>query len=1108
MQPINRSSLHLTGAYATLAQHLPQKAETPSTAHPAALAAAAASVPPQTMSWVERSEYHLQRKELDLALEAYTKSLQGAEEHKETQAIAHAVKGIGCIFLEKKQWAMAAKLFNGALALYQSISHSTGEQLALGKMVETERRFLQTECGITKQKILNLITAENILKNRDQLQAIRHALIQEIRKGQKPCPELFAQFSDHMALFLDQMVKPLYPILGKPPCEYALIGLGSLARREMSPYSDLEFALLLQKNSPKEAHYFRQLVKLLELEVINLGETAIKILEHGLESPTPRGFSYDDGGNTPLGKEGYVNLYGIPEEIARFQTPRFYDEDLILSNVMRTAGLLIGNRPLLDHYFNKAEEILAAPSSKPPLKVREERMLNLMKGYLAEFAPRIDRQKEENPLFNVKAELYRLPNMLITALADYYAISSGNTWSRIDLLQQQNIISSEGAKNLKKVMSDILHLRARAHLHYKGECDDVFHPSIKRKDSEIVAKMRNLFTLSDQDIQTILMIYRVLFPLNKAFENAVKEGNFQPLSSLTFYDDSLVAQGNAHKKLCQFEKAKECFEKAVRLNPDDLEALHSLSSTLNILASHQEAIVYANKGLDILSQKGGSLLSFLDFRNLLGNAWLELGEEKKALGHYEDTLRIGRKVYGEEYPGEADALHNIGKVWQKLGEAKKAVGYYEEALRIYRKVYGEEHPSVATSLNNLGLAWQKLGEEKKAMGYLEEALRIYRKVLGDEHPLVASTLNNLGMAWGVVGEAKKGMEYFEDALRIKKKVFGEEHPLVASTLNNLGLAWQKLGEEKKAIGYLEEALRTNQKVLGEEHPDVADMLNNLGIVWQKLGEAKKGVEYYKDALRIKKKVYGEEHPSVADTLNNLGLAWQKLGEAEKAVRHLEEALRIRKKVFGEEHSLVASTLKNLGLAWQKLGEEKKAMGYLEEALRINQKVLGEEHPDVADMLSNLGYTWGKLGEEKKALGYYEEALRIRKKVNGEEHPSVAETLSNLGIVWQKLGEAEKAVRHLEEALRIKRKVLGEENPCVGRGESLSGGYVEQSWYSMAEVRGSGEGGEAFGGGAEDKEEGVGRGEFLNLSASSKDSFAWLISPNPKSASPRLFNAFA
>jgi hypothetical protein len=151
---------------------------------------------------------------------------------------------------------------------------------------------------------------------------------------------VLADFSCAIAVFLEEILRSGYSILGTPPCEFALISLGSLSRKEMSPYSDLEFAILISENSSENVAYFRKLVRWLEIQVIHLGETEIKILESGLESPVRRGLCFDDGGNTPLGKQGYVELINVPNEMAQFQSERFYGEDLILSNVLRTASWL------------------------------------------------------------------------------------------------------------------------------------------------------------------------------------------------------------------------------------------------------------------------------------------------------------------------------------------------------------------------------------------------------------------------------------------------------------------------------------------------------------------------------------------------------------------------------------------------------------------------------------------------------------------------------------------------------------------------------------------------------------------------------------------------
>ena len=101
------------------------------------------------------------------------------------------------------------------------------------------------------------------------------------------------------------MLSEIYPALGKPSFNFAVIALGSLARNEMSPYSDLEFAILVDNTSERSLHYIRRLVQWLELKVINLGETEIEVLDKGRLSPIKPGLNFDKGGNTPLDKHGY-----------------------------------------------------------------------------------------------------------------------------------------------------------------------------------------------------------------------------------------------------------------------------------------------------------------------------------------------------------------------------------------------------------------------------------------------------------------------------------------------------------------------------------------------------------------------------------------------------------------------------------------------------------------------------------------------------------------------------------------------------------------------------------------------------------------------------------
>ncbi len=102
-------------------------------------------------------------------------------------------------------------------------------------------------------------------------------------------------------------------MLTEPPCAFAIVGLGSMSRGDMSPYSDFEYALLLAEPAPADSMaqaWFEHFRKLFDLAVCSLGES-VAGADHPL--PAPGGFEVDAGVRVSASALAWA---GTPEQLA------------------------------------------------------------------------------------------------------------------------------------------------------------------------------------------------------------------------------------------------------------------------------------------------------------------------------------------------------------------------------------------------------------------------------------------------------------------------------------------------------------------------------------------------------------------------------------------------------------------------------------------------------------------------------------------------------------------------------------------------------------------------------------------------------------------------
>ena len=84
---------------------------------------------------------------------------------------------------------------------------------------------------------------------------------------------IYEEMHDDMTNFVADILFYCNEIAGQAPCNYSIIGLGSTSRKESTPYSDLEFAILLDESEEEgknlqheQREYFRFLTYLIQVQ--------------------------------------------------------------------------------------------------------------------------------------------------------------------------------------------------------------------------------------------------------------------------------------------------------------------------------------------------------------------------------------------------------------------------------------------------------------------------------------------------------------------------------------------------------------------------------------------------------------------------------------------------------------------------------------------------------------------------------------------------------------------------------------------------------------------------------------------------------------------------
>lgn len=425
---------------------------------------------------------------------------------------------LGLIYLEDtsypNNYVKAAAIFQYCFGFAKKYKiESTDSKFFLNEAYNVEKKFLQSinkdsnnirgiyyrkriiqyknELNIFREKIkqkldtLNTLTIKDIILRAKKIETISQECTNYYKKG-----------------LVQKLLADCNKQLGGPPkgCEYAVVSFGSFPKGTITPWSDLEFAILINEDNEEYKQYFLNLTKLLRIKIVNLGETPLNWVgiealhnfktakeedEWFWDDVMKAGFSFDgtywhNTCETSIAKHWYnvkktdFGLILSPSEMAEFQreqttaskSPNWFNSDKNLVQALRSVSLIDGSKTLLDDYILRIKKIVS-------LDTVRKRTIEILQENINEFYLKLSRE-EEGKSIDVKNDIYRLVERIISELSIYYNVIPQNEqkpmtfWNILDQMKTMGILSAEGTQHLKEALSIAVELRLRTYYNNFG----------------------------------------------------------------------------------------------------------------------------------------------------------------------------------------------------------------------------------------------------------------------------------------------------------------------------------------------------------------------------------------------------------------------------------------------------------------------------------------------------------------------------------------------------------------------------------------------------------------------------------------------------------------
>lgn len=307
----------------------------------------------------------------------------------------------------------------------------------------------------------------------------------------------------------------------------------------------------------------------------------------------------------------------------------------------------------------------------------------------------------------------------------------------------------------------------------------------------------------------------------------------------------LLKEGGKYYANEDYEKAIECCDKVIAINPNIAEAYNNKGNALNKQTKYEEAIEAYNKAFELFADNNNKAKTQLN----KGIALTELKEYEKAISSFDRAFDLHT-----DNNDKAKAQLNKGIALTEIKEFNKAIEAYNIAIK-YNPNYMQAH-------NNKGVLLHYQEE-------YEKAIEAYQCVINIDFQNVIAH-NNKGLALIKLKKYKEAIEVYDTSINLSSNN-NSNHK--SEAFHNKGFALNELGKHEEAIGNYNKAISLT--------PNDINAYGSKGNSLYDLGRYQEAIEQYNKILEL--------NPNEIKASRNLGYTYLALGKWEKAGENFGKA---------------------------------------------------------------------------------------------------------------------------------------------------------------------------------------------------------------------------